>query len=140
MTKTTGLISAVVFLGLLSQASAARAQNPYNYGVINRPNYNTYQPPVVSPYLGLLRRGNDTGGIGQRYFELVKPQIQMGDALKQQQNQQQDLALNQERLQRALMNPATQSGADPLTGASHSIRPTGHRSQLMSLGGKFLNR
>ena len=139
MIKTIGLVFAIAFLGLVYQAGEARAQQ-FGAPAFNQPNYNTFQPPVVSPYLGLLRNGNNAGGIGQRYFDLVRPQIQMGDALRQQQNQAQDLAANQQRIKQALMNPASPSGADPLTGASHSIRPTGHHSTLMSLGGRFLAR
>ncbi|MCE9555894.1 MAG: hypothetical protein K8T91_21300 [Planctomycetes bacterium] len=111
-------------------------QNNFVY----RPQPNLQQP-TTSPYLGLLRRGST---MGLNYYSIVRPEIQMRDALTRQQAEQDRLAqenrLLQQQQKSLTMDPRTQPGADPITGASRTMPPTGHSTSLLNLQGRFMTR
>lgn len=118
-------------------------QNPQQQNFVYRPRPNVLQQPTVSPYIGLLRRGSGTGNIGLNYYSVVRPEIQMRESLNRQQQEQDRLARENQLLQqqqRMMIDPATQAGANPLTGASRTIRPTGHSTSLLNLQGRFGTR
>jgi len=106
-----------------------------------RPQSSPLQRPTTSPYLGLLRRGTS---MGLNYYSIVRPEVQMRDALTRQQAEQERLAQETRRLQqeqkRMMIDPNTQPGANPITGASRTMRPTGHSTSLMNLQGRFMTR
>jgi len=118
-------------------------QAPPQQNYVYRAQPNVLQQPKVSPYIGLLRRGNGTGNLGLNYFSIVRPEIQMRETLDRQQAEQNRLAqenlLLQQR-QQMMIDPATQLGANPITGAARTIRPTGHATSRMNLQGRFGTR
>ena len=136
---------AVAYAAVSLGTGQAWGQNPY---VPTAPQQNYYyrpnvplQRPTVSPYIGLLR--NNRSNMGLNYFSIVRPEIQMRDALGRQQAEQQRLAqetLQLQQQQQRAFDPYTQPGGDPITGASRTMPPTGHPTSLMNLQGRFLTR
>lgn len=125
----------------LTNPNFVRPQQSQQQNFVYRPQPNNLQQPTTSPYLGLLRRGSS---IGMNYFSLVRPEIQTRDTLTRQQAEQDRLAQQTRQLQqeqsRLMIDPRTQPGADPMTGASRTMPPTGHATSLMNLQGRFMTR
>jgi len=137
MAVLAGFIASPVF----AQDYLRQAAPQQNF--VYRPRPNVLQQPTVSPYIGLLRRGTGTGNMGLNYYSIVRPEIQMRDTLNRQQREQDRLARENQLLQqqqRMILDPATQAGANPMTGASRNIRPTGHSTMLLNTQGRFGTR
>jgi hypothetical protein len=94
---------ALIALTLLLAAAAARAQAPV------QPPTQLYTPPVVSPYLNLLNRGNPA----INYYGIVRPQMQQTQQLQMLQF---GLTRTAEEATAALTQPTTAPGALPDTG------------------------
>ncbi len=112
----TGLLS----LGLLACATGgAGAQGPVTRPLVVQP----YRP-AVSPYLNLLRRGQDPA---LNYYNLVRPQVEFGNSIQQlqqqaTQNQQNITGLQQQQ----------QGGIAP---TGHPIQFLNHRQYFLNYGG-----
>src|SRR5262245_46034558 len=72
----------------LNSSNYVRPQLPAQQNYVYRPQPNLQQP-TTSPYLGLLRRGST---MGLNYYSIVRPEIQVRDALTRQQAEQNRLA------------------------------------------------
>lgn len=125
----------------LNNSNYVRPQLPQPQNYVYRPQTNNLQQPTTSPYLGLLRRGST---MGLNYYSIVRPEIQVRDALTRQQAEQDRLAqetrLLQQQQNQLTIDPYTQAGANPITGASRTMPPTGHSTSLLNLQGRFLTR
>jgi hypothetical protein len=112
MTKL--ILGCVGVVGLF--AGSAAGQGPV---VRPTPVAPAYRPPV-SPYLNLTRQGS----LASNYYNLVRPQVEFGNAI---QGLQQQVALNRQNI-----TTLEQGGNAPLP-------VTGHATQFLNLGGYFLN-
>lgn len=109
-TRTMTLCAAAVAFG----TAPVTAQAPYT-----GPGTNPANPPTVSPYLNLLRRGSSPG---VNYYGLVKPDLEFRNAYR---GLQQQLNLQQNAPQQT----------DQQTGLPY----TGHLAVFLNTGGYFLN-
>ena len=97
---------ALIAVTLALAASAARAQP----GV--QPTQPNYTPPVLNPYLNLLRGGNPA----INYYGLVRPQMQQAQQLHMLQN---GLARTTAEADAALAAPTTPTGV--LADTGHTV-------------------
>jgi hypothetical protein len=107
---------AFIALSLVLAASAAQAQQP-----VVQPTQ-PYTPPVLNPYLNLLRGGNPA----VNYYGLVRPQMQQNQQLQRLQN---GLARTTEEVEAAAATPAMTPGV---------LADTGHTVGFMTYS-RFFN-
>src|SRR5437763_708665 len=100
---------------LALSVGAASAQSPFG-----RPGGVPMNPPAVSPYLNLQRRGTDPA---INYYGIVRPQLEFRNAYR---GLQQQVDLQQHQLE----------ATDPRTG----LPETGHVATFMNTGGYFLSQ
>lgn len=128
------LLSAAVFAVGVALASSSNAQ----YQDSRSPQNQFVPTPTVTPYLELLRGG---AGPGFNYQTQVRPRLELKDRLNKQRinnentirrqdqinyrQQRETEAIRQQQQQQFIPSPFTQQGADRITGAAQSIRPTG---------------
>ena len=98
---------ALIAMALTIAASAAQAEQP-----IVQPTRPNNTPPVLNPYLNMLRGGNPA----INYYGLVRPQMQQGQQLQMLQN---GLARTTEEAEAAAMTPTTPTGV--LADTGHTV-------------------
>jgi hypothetical protein len=102
---------ALIALALVLAAGTVRAQAPI---APQAPTQQPYSPPVFSPYLNLLNRGNPA----INYYGIVRPEVQAQQQLQ--------------RLQLGLTRTNAELEAATTTAASGPLPATGHTTAFMT--------